>query len=121
MCHIALQLEVDSVVMVMEEKENPNTLGEFLKTYRTKEKEMSLRDFADLIDISFSHLSKIERGEHIPSKTTLSMIAIALNIDKDKLFLMAGYAGSDYTAAMDMLFPKLNEDAEETNRKASII
>jgi len=79
------------VVIILSENKT-NKFGEFLRNYRNNEKNMSLRDFAELIGISFSHLSKIERGEHTPSKTSVGMIAEALQLDKDKLLLLAGYA-----------------------------
>ncbi|MFA1821214.1 helix-turn-helix domain-containing protein [Virgibacillus oceani] len=107
------------MVITMNDKKTSNEFGEFIKEFRTKEKKMNLRDFADLIGISFSHLSKIERGEHIPSKTTVGMIAESLDIDKDRLFLMAGYASENFASGLDVLFPKIDE--EETARKAAII
>lgn len=79
------------MVIILSENKT-NKFGEFLRNYRNNEKNMSLRDFAELIGISFSHLSKIERGEHTPSKTSVGMIAEALQLDKDKLLLLAGYA-----------------------------
>lgn len=108
---------------MMEEKKTSKKFGEFLKAYRTEEKNMNLRDFADLIGISFSHLSKIERGEHIPSKTTVSMIANALELEKDKLFLLAGYVSDNYSSSLDVLFPYIEEDEEDENtkRKSAII
>lgn len=70
---------------------NEKLLGEFLKTERRKKK-ISLRNLEGLSGISFSHLSKIERGEYTPSRTTVSLIARALNLDEDKLLVMAGYS-----------------------------
>ncbi|MCM3739188.1 helix-turn-helix domain-containing protein [Oceanobacillus luteolus] len=106
---------------MMEEKKTSNKFGEFLKAYRTEEKNMSLRDFADLIGISFSHLSKIERGEHVPSKTTVSMIANALGLEKDKLFLLAGYVSENYSSGLDAFFPYIEDEDEDAKRKAAII
>ncbi|PAE27875.1 hypothetical protein CHI07_16880 [Paenibacillus sp. 7884-2] len=109
------------MVITMEDKKTSNKFGEFIKTYRTEEKKMNLRDFADLIGISFSHLSKIERGEHFPSKTTVGIIAESLGLEKDKLFLLAGYVSDDYSSGLDALFPRSDKEDEETRRKADII
>lgn len=106
-------------MIVMEDRKTSNKIGKFLKRYRTEEKDMNLRDFADLIGVSFSHLSKIERGEHHPSKTTVGMIADSLNLDKDKLFLMAGYVNDGNSSALDTLFPW--EEDEESKKKDEII
>src|SRR5699024_8781004 len=61
-----------------------------------------------LTGISFSHLSKIERGEHIPSKTTLDILSKKLDLDKGKIYLMAGYVDEE-----NIKLPTLNDDDEE--------
>lgn len=78
-------------MMILDEKKT-NEFGEYLRKIRKNEKGMSLRDFAELTGVSFSHLSKIERGEHTPSKATVEIIADVLKEDKNKLLLLAGYA-----------------------------
>ncbi|WP_188858923.1 helix-turn-helix domain-containing protein [Oceanobacillus indicireducens] len=107
----------------MSEKKNDNKFGEFIKAYRTKEKDMNLREFAKLTGISYSHLSKIERGEHVPSKTTISMFADALGLEKDKLLLLAGYVSENYSFELDNFLPRVNEEDEneDIKRKAAII
>lgn len=68
-----------------------NKLGDFLKENRVS-LDISLRKLAEISGVSFSHLSKIERGEHQPSKETLEILAQSLNIDIYQLFLLAGYS-----------------------------
>lgn len=112
------------MIITMDEKKNDNKFGEFIRAYRTEEKNMNLRDFSDLIGISYSHLSKIERGEHIPSKTTVTMIAEAFDLEKDKLYLLAGYAVEDHSAGLNAFFPYVEEadkEDEDIKRKANII
>lgn len=60
-------------------------LGQRLKGYREK-KGLSLRKLADLADIDFSHLHKVEKGESNPSISTVKIIAEALGIKMSKLF-----------------------------------
>lgn len=111
------------MVITMSEKKNDNKFGEFIKAYRTEEKNMNLREFSNLTGVSFSHLSKIERGEHSPSKSTVSMIANALSLDKNKLYLLAGYVAEDHSYGLDSFFPYIEEsdDDEDEKRKANII
>ena len=59
-------------------------LGLRIKSRREK-KGLSLRKFADLADIDFSQLHKIEKGESNPSISTVKVIADALNIKIGKL------------------------------------
>lgn len=75
--------------------DNKNEIGNFIRQYR-KKKNITLRELSKDTDVSFSHLSKIERGEHNPSKTTLDILADQLGVDKDKLYLMAGYVPINY-------------------------
>lgn len=69
------------------------TLGETIRSEREK-LNFSLREFAKQTGVSFSQLSKIERGEHRPTRETLEKIALHINVEKSWLFLLAGY--SDY-------------------------
>lgn len=69
------------------------TLGETIRSEREKQN-FSLREFAKQTGVSFSQLSKIERGEHRPTRETLEKIALHMNVEKSWLFLLAGY--SDY-------------------------
>ncbi|MEM5009328.1 helix-turn-helix transcriptional regulator [Niallia taxi] len=70
--------------------ENNNILGEFIRTNRVN-KDISLRGLSDITGISFSHLSKIERGEHAPSKDIIADLAKALELSEYDLLIMAGY------------------------------
>ena len=51
---------------------------------------MSLRDLADLTNVSNPYLSQIERGLHEPSVRVLKAIADALNVSIDTLLIRAG-------------------------------
>ena len=93
---------------------NASEIGKFLKEYRKRNNDMSLRNFSKLTGISFSHLSKIERGEHNPSKTTLDIISEAIDVDKDELYIMAGYAPEQRGGIdLDAFFPIIDEGESE--------
>ena len=61
---------------------------------------MSLRDLADLSNVSNPYLSQIERGLHEPSVRVLKAISEALNVSIDTLLSRAGLgADSDPNAS----------------------
>ena len=66
-------------------------LGETIKQER-EAMNLTLRDFAKLTGVSFSQLSKIERGEHRPTRETLDKIDSHVKTQKAWLYLMAGYS-----------------------------
>ena len=68
------------------------TFGERVRDLR-KAKNLSQRELADIIDMNFTYLSKIENGKlnfaSFPSEETIRKLAKALDADVDKLLLMA--------------------------------
>lgn len=83
-----------------------SAFGDFIKTART-EAGYTLRELADKAEISFSQLSKIERGGSSPSQSTIERIAYALNINKFELLALAGYLDAEIME--DLLIPVNNE------------
>jgi len=77
--------------------------GAFVKMART-DKGFTLRELADKAEVSFSQLSKIERGESNPSQSTIERIAYALNINKYELLALAGYLDAEIME--DLLLPE---------------
>ncbi|MEW4220739.1 helix-turn-helix domain-containing protein [Rossellomorea marisflavi] len=65
-------------------------LGTVIRTAR-QEKGLSLRVVADNTGISYSQISKIERGEHKPSKEKAIKLAHTLNIRPELLSRLLGY------------------------------
>lgn len=98
-----------------------NKLGEFLRQYRNEHK-ISLRKLEEMTDgrVSFSHLSKIERGEFQPSKTTVALIAKALKLNINELFLMAGYAPQEYNGRLGRGLDALIPDVEYVMHRSRI-
>ena len=64
-------------------------LGSFIRSQR-RLANLSLRQLADLTDVSNPYLSQIERGLHEPSVRVLKSIARALNVSAETLLSQAG-------------------------------
>ena len=64
-------------------------LGEYIRTQR-KLANLSLRELAELTDVSNAYLSQIERGLHEPSVRVLRSIAQALEISANTVLAQAG-------------------------------
>lgn len=85
-------------------------LGNFIKEKRNS-KGYSLRKLGEITGISFSHLSKIERGVFVPEKNTLDIISEALEVDRDELYLIGGYFPTD-RRNIDTIKSILNIDSQ---------
>jgi len=64
-------------------------LGEYIRLQRQMA-DLSLRQLAELTNVSNAYLSQIERGLHQPSLRVLRSIAQALNVSADTLLFQAG-------------------------------
>ncbi len=64
-------------------------LGSFIRSQR-RLANLSLRQLAELTDVSNPYLSQIERGLHEPSVRVLKSIARALNVSAETLLAQAG-------------------------------
>lgn len=81
--------------LVMVKQKTEKTFGACIRAWR-EEKEIGLRKFADLVGISPTYLSKIERNE-FPPPGEEKVIAIARELEKDpdELLALAGRVASD--------------------------
>jgi len=59
--------------------------GKHLEKIR-KEKKLSLRKLADIADVDFSQIHRIEKGESNPTLTMILTLAEALEISVQELF-----------------------------------
>jgi transcriptional regulator with XRE-family HTH domain len=73
-------------------------LGEYLRSQRNQA-QMSLRQLAELADVSNPYLSQIERGLRKPSAEVLQQIAKALRISAESLYIRAGILDADSAGA----------------------
>ncbi len=64
-------------------------LGAYIRTQRQLA-DLSLRQMAELAEVSNPYLSQIERGMHQPSVRVLKSIARALNVSAESLLTQAG-------------------------------
>jgi transcriptional regulator with XRE-family HTH domain len=69
-------------------------LGQFIHAQR-KLARLSLRELAELSDLSNAYLSQLERGLHEPSIRVLTSIARALNLSADTMLHQAGVIARD--------------------------
>lgn len=74
------------------------SLGEYLRDQRTQA-QMSLRQLAELADVSNPYLSQIERGLRKPSAEVLQQIAKALRISAESLYVRAGILDAEPAGA----------------------
>ncbi|MHB1582403.1 MAG: helix-turn-helix domain-containing protein [Acidimicrobiales bacterium] len=70
------------------------TVGELVRQWRHEAK-MSQRRLAELVGVSFPHISKIEADREQASSELLERIAKALGKDADELFAAVGRLPSD--------------------------
>ena len=80
------------------------SLGEFIRSQRRLAR-LSLRELAELTDVSNPYLSQIERGLHEPSVRVLRSIARALNVSAETLLAQAGLLDPEDDATHDRAVP----------------
>ncbi|HEY7606922.1 MAG TPA: helix-turn-helix transcriptional regulator [Actinomycetes bacterium] len=103
-------------------KSQMEALGSFIRTQR-KLADLSLRELAEMTEVSNPYLSQLERGLHQPSVRVLKSIANALNVSAETLLVQAGLledggeageapAGSTVEAAI-RIDPILSDDQKD--------
>ena len=103
-------------------KSQMEALGAFIRTQR-KLADLSLRELAEMTEVSNPYLSQLERGLHQPSVRVLKAIANALNLSAETLLVQAGLledggregdatAGSSVESAI-RTDPVLSDDQKE--------
>jgi transcriptional regulator with XRE-family HTH domain len=68
-------------------------IGEFIRSQR-RLAQLSLRQLADLADVSNAYLSQVERGLYTPSAQVMKNIAGALEISAESMYAQAGLLDS---------------------------
>ena len=81
-------------------KSQMEALGSFIRTQR-KLADLSLRELAEMTEVSNPYLSQLERGLHQPSVRVLKAIANALNLSAETLLVQAGLLEDGGEAAED--------------------
>jgi transcriptional regulator with XRE-family HTH domain len=80
----------DAMSSAMARKSPRNLLGDFIRNQREITR-LSLRQLANLANVSNPYLSQIERGLFQPSANVLKGIANALGLKPEKLYAVAGW------------------------------
>jgi transcriptional regulator with XRE-family HTH domain len=78
-------------------KSQMEALGSFIRTQR-KLADLSLRELAEMTEVSNPYLSQLERGLHQPSVRVLKSIANAHNVSAETLLVQAGLLENDAEA-----------------------
>jgi transcriptional regulator with XRE-family HTH domain len=86
-------------------------LGEVIRAQRRLAK-LSLRDLAELTQVSNPYLSQIERGLHEPSVRVLRSISKALNVSAETLLAQAGLLDDQKVARAEPLPTEASIEAD---------
>ncbi len=100
------------------------TFGQMIRDAR-KEKRITQRDLAKMIDVDFSYISKIETGAlEPPSESVINKIAKVLEIDSNELFILAKKVPTEFKnsiieedTAANILFRKYQYLTEEQKER----
>jgi transcriptional regulator with XRE-family HTH domain len=101
-----------------EESSTWRGLGEFIRAQRQLA-DLSLRQVAQLANVSNPYLSQVERGLYKPSAQVLKGIAEALQISAESMYTRAGLLDEDVEAPSGVEIsirtdPQLTTDQKET-------
>lgn len=94
-------------------------LGAFIRAQRQQAK-VSLRQLAELADVSNPYLSQIERGLRRPSAEILSQIAKGLRISAETLYVKAGLMEAPTTSREVELAIRDDEKLTDRQKQALI-
>lgn len=80
-----------AIMMARIRKEKLRNVGKVIKQQRSRSG-LTLRQLGEISGVSMSHLSCIERGNHLPSARILQQIAKSLCLSEAELFVLVDYA-----------------------------
>lgn len=95
------------------------SLGDYLRDQRTQA-QMSLRQLAELADVSNPYLSQIERGLRKPSAEVLQQIAKALRISAESLYVRAGILDAE-SGGVPLVEDAIDRDPRLTARQKAAL
>ena len=93
-------------------------IAEIIKQSR-KEKNLSMRNLAQLIGIDHSHIGKIEKGLTIPSRELITKLCTALEIDEVMLQRLAGNYVETDAIKLEEEFPEAIKVLRDASQKLS--
>jgi transcriptional regulator with XRE-family HTH domain len=96
-------------------------VGDFIRIQRRLE-QLSLRQLADLADVSNAYLSQVERGLYTPSAQVLKNIAHALDLSAEALYARAGLLDEDAGAEQGSVEDAIRlDDALTADQKETLL
>ena len=96
------------------------TVGEYLREQRTQAK-LSLRQAAALAGVSNPYLSQVERGLRKPSAEVLQVLARALRISAETLYVRAGILDPDEDGSRSVELAVLADAGLSERQKQALI
>jgi transcriptional regulator with XRE-family HTH domain len=95
-------------------------LGAFIRSQR-RLANLSLRQLADLTEVSNPYLSQIERGLRRPSAEVLQQLAKALRVSAEQLYLRAGIVSPDDTVGGSVELAVLGDPLLTERQKQTLL
>ena len=96
-------------------------VGDFIRMQR-RLGQLSLRQLADLADVSNAYLSQVERGLYTPSAQVLKSIAHALDLSAEALYSRAGLLDDETEADRGGVEEAIRlDDALTTDQKDTLL
>jgi transcriptional regulator with XRE-family HTH domain len=103
-----------------EESSTWRGLGEFIRAQRQLA-DLSLRQVAELANVSNPYLSQVERGLYKPSAQVLKGIAEALQISAESMYTRAGLLDEDVEAPSGVEMSIRTDPQLTTNQKETLL
>ncbi|MCK9223928.1 MAG: helix-turn-helix transcriptional regulator [Candidatus Muirbacterium halophilum] len=100
--------------------EKENELGQKIKKFRM-EKNITQEKLAEIIDVHFTYIGRIERGEKTPSLKTLKKITQALNISSDLLIETNSEKNEEMKLLSILLQSRSSEEIRKLRKIAEIL
>jgi len=95
-------------------------VGDFIRMQR-RLGQLSLRQLADLADVSNAYLSQVERGLYTPSAHVLKNIAHALDLSAEALYSRAGLLDDEPDAGRGLEEAIRLDDALTADQKETVL
>lgn len=93
--------------------ETKQLLGLKIKELR-KKRHLTQEQLAELLDLDFGYISKLEVGRNFPAIGTLEKIASVLDVELYELFQFTNEKNSDFKYEINQIYDKLNKEKQYT-------
>lgn len=93
--------------------ETKELLGLKIKELR-KRRHYTQEQLAEILNLDFGYISKLEVGRNFPAIGTLEKIAAALNVELYELFQFTNEKNADFKKEINQIYDKLNKEKQYT-------